>query len=119
MKQLVIVFASIIFLSVGCKKDAPKYPVDNTPKGYLVVQCENCTVDYGMPDQYKMLTVSGTSPKAPFSYKAGYTLYANLIAINKDQEMTLTVYDTEGKVIYTGSDKREATKYWPTATLLE
>ena len=84
---------------LGCQKGATTNPYNPTPKvntSYLQVTCYNCQVQYGMPDQYRQMYVSGMSLNAPFNYTPWYVLQVYLTAIDKPQAITLSVYDING-----------------------
>lgn len=110
-----ILFAAVAF---GCKKDTVVAPAVSVPKGYLVVNCDNCQVQYGMPDQYKQISVSGTSVKATYSYTGTYTVVAYITPINVAQTVTISVFDKSGTLVYTGSKLQQPTSYWETDTVV-
>ena len=86
--------------------------------GYIVVNCANCMVQYGMPDQYKYFNVSGTSPKATFSYVPGYNLVTYVTALGQTQDVTLSVYDKNNNIMYQGTVTQPLTGYWSTKVMI-
>ncbi|WCT10915.1 hypothetical protein [Mucilaginibacter jinjuensis] len=118
MKFLKICVPILLVLS-GCKKKDID-PTTSTTKnqGYIVVNCDNCKVDYGMPDQYKEFNVVTTSPKATFSYTTGYVLQVYVTALDHQQKITLNVYNNAGTAVYTNSATQPLTNYWSNSVLI-
>jgi hypothetical protein len=118
MKKLSLLFISLLCVFVSCKKETLKPVTTNTdttkPQGYIVVECDNCKVEYGMPDQYHSVTVSGTSGKNYFSYDTTYTLKTYITSYDHAQKLTLSVYDKNGTLVQTNSKTQDITGYWDT-----
>lgn len=114
VSKIILLIAAVAMLATGCKKLDDGSPVDHTSTGYLVVTCDNCQIQYGMPDQYKQLNVSGTSDKFSFTYKGGYTLISYITPLGDSKNVTLTVYDAKDTVIYSGAINELSTSYWET-----
>ncbi|WP_442588793.1 hypothetical protein ACSBL2_22410 [Pedobacter sp. AW31-3R] len=114
-------FFPILLLIVSCKKDK-NLPVDeevNNKSAYIVVNCVNCKIDYGMPDQYQGFSnANGDSPKFAFNYKAGYTLSMHLSSLVEQQKLTVKVYNKNEKLVYEGSNIQPVTDYWDVKILL-
>lgn len=116
----IILFIPLLFVFASCKKDIdlPATEAD-TKTAYIIVNCENCTIDYGMPDQYKGFSNSGgDSPKFPFVYKEGYTLAMNIKSLLKEQTLSVKVYTKDSKLVYQGSKVQSTTDYWNVNVLL-
>jgi hypothetical protein len=123
--QKLLLFSFSVALLFGCNKGALVGPADTAslnaakiPKGYLVVSCQNCMVQYGMPDQYKTFNLSGTSAKAYFNYTPGYNLVSYITALGKAQSLTLTVYNKNNAVVYAGTVTQPTTGYWSSSVPL-
>lgn len=106
---------------VSCKKDKNLSAEEeaNNKSAYIVVNCENCKIDYGMPDQYKGFNnANGDSPKFTFNYKAGYTLSMHITSLTKEQKLTVKIYNKSDKLVYEGSNIQPVTDYWDVNVLL-
>ncbi|MGZ3755673.1 MAG: hypothetical protein ACXVAY_15595 [Mucilaginibacter sp.] len=104
----------------GCQKSTitnQNNPTPTSNSSYLKVTCYNCQVQYGMPDQYRQMNVSGISLNAPFNYSPGYVLQVYLTALDKPQAITLSVYDVNGNVLYSGSKVQSTVGYWDVEVL--
>lgn len=108
----------ILLLFSSCKKTTIAPSTTASTKGYIVVNCDNCKVDYGMPDQYKTFNVVTSSPNAAFNYSAGYSLQVYITALDHEQKLSLSVYNTVGKQVYTNSKTQSLTGDWETVVLL-
>lgn len=117
---LIIILAAFSTVITSCHKSIHTDSVTPTnSKGYLVVTCANCQIEYGMPDQYKLYSVSGTSTKYYFSYTAGYTLVAYLTAFTAEQDITLTIYNASGNPVYTGQKSQGTDGHWEVDTIVQ
>lgn len=114
--KILRLFVPILILFSSCKKSSIE-PVAST-KGYIVVNCDNCKVDYGMPDQYKTFNVVTTSPQATYTYSSGYSLQVYITALDHAQKMSLSVYNTVGKQVYANSTTQGLEGEWQTVVLL-
>jgi len=109
----------ILLVLAGCKKKEIDPTTNNTKRqGYIVVDCDYCKVDYGMPDQYKAFNVVTTSPKATFSYLPGYILQVYVTALDHQQKITLNVYNSDGTLVYNNSATQPLTSYWSNSVLI-
>lgn len=109
----------ILLVLAGCKKkDIGSASSTTKSQGYIVVNCDNCKVDYGMPDQYREFNVVTTSPKATFSYTPGYILQIYVTALDHQQKVTLNVYNSAGTSVYNNSATQPLTGYWSSSVLL-
>lgn len=111
---ILLIIAAVATLTTGCKKLDDGSPEPHKSTGYLVVTCDDCQVQYGMPDQYKQYDVSGTSDKFNFTYEGGYTLVSYITPLNDSKNITLTVYDANNAVVYSGSINQLTTSHWET-----
>lgn len=117
----IILFIPLLFVFASCKKDidlpAPK--IEDTKTAYIILNCENCKIDYGMPDQFKGFSnAGGDSQKYPFVYKEGYTLSMNITSLLRSQTLTVKVYNKDSKLVYEGSNVQPTTDYWNLNVLL-
>lgn len=116
----IMVLAAFSLVTASCRKSIHTDEVTPlTGKGYLVVSCTNCQIEYGMPDQYKLYSVSGTSTKYYFSYTPGYTLVTYITAFASAQDITLTVYDASGNKVYAGEKNQGTDGHWETDTIVQ
>ncbi len=108
-----------ILLLASCKKHTIE-PTTIAAKnqGYITVDCDNCQVAYGMPDQYRMFNVVSASPKAVFTYSTGYILQVFITSLDHQQKLTLNVYNGDGKSVYTNTATQPLTNYWGSSVLL-
>lgn len=126
MKKLSLLIVPCVILMAGCKKELvqPDSISDNTTKtsvktqGYLKVQCDNCKVEYGMPDQYKTYNVSGTSLTAYFNYTSGYSLQTYITALDHTQNIIYSVYNRYDKLMFADTVKQTTTGYWSSNVLM-
>jgi hypothetical protein len=117
----------VIFAFSSCKKDIGDLnptttvtpPVISKTQGYIQLECENCSIGYGMPDQYQAYNnANGLSVKYPFTYTAGYNLQALVSSIDHEQKLTVKIYDTNSKLIYTADKDQAKTGGWAISILL-
>ncbi|WP_158828051.1 hypothetical protein [Mucilaginibacter lacusdianchii] len=130
MKYTFLLYSCIALLTVSCKKaqlePLPKVTANTTTeantavksKGYITVQCETCKVEYGMPDQYKGINVTGTSDKLYFDYTNDYYLKTYITAFQRSQKLTLTVYNKDGQKVFSDSNTQSTTGFWDTYVLV-
>jgi hypothetical protein len=119
MKKYIVILALIITY-FGCQKGTITNQFTPPQQGntsYLKVTCYNCQVQYGMPDQYRQMNVSGMSLNSPFTYTPGYVLQVYLTALDKPQDITLSVYDVNGNILYSGSKVQSTLGYWDVEVL--
>ncbi len=122
MKRIIIFFIPILLAFAGCAKGVnneitPITTIANT-QGSVTVKCDNCKIDYGMPDQYHGYNVAGTSGTFTFNYKSGYTLQANIYALDQEQNITYTVYDTKSRIVYQNVATQSVEGFWEVNVLL-
>lgn len=118
---ITLIIAAASMLMTGCAKLDDGAPAPHKVYGYLVVTCDNCQLQYGMPDQYKQSTVTGTSNKYAFTYESGYTLVSYITPLGEGQQnqnIEITVYNNKDKVVYHGTMNNLQTQYWETRVLL-
>jgi hypothetical protein len=113
-------FIPCLVLLVSCKKQSiqPNAIATVKKQGYITVSCDNCQIAYGMPDQYKEFNAVTISPKATFTYIPGYLLQVYVTALDHEQKLTLNVYNSDGKSLYTNSATQTLTSYWASSVLL-
>ena len=105
MKKFFILAAPVLFVFASCSKGVnnevrPNTATTASTQGSIIVKCDDCKIDYGMPDQYHGFSVVGVSPSSSYTYKSGYTLQSNIYAQDHTQNITYTVYDANGKIVY-------------------
>jgi hypothetical protein len=109
----------LIILFASCKKaNIEPLAIATKGEGYITVTCDNCQVGYGMPDQYKSFNVVTTSPKATFTYTTGYILQVYVTALDHEQKLTLNVFNSAGKSVYSNSITQPITGYWGSSILI-
>ena len=113
-KKLFILF---LLLGAGCK-DSDLEPDDDVKKGYLVVDCENCKIEYGMPDQYHVYNVNGNSGKLYFKQDGDYKLKTYITALRKEQTINLSIYNNADKKVFSDTTTRTTTVMWETNVLV-
>jgi hypothetical protein len=113
-KKLFILF---LLLGAGCK-DSDLEPDDNVKKGYLVVDCENCKIEYGMPDQYYVYNVNGNSGKLYFKQNSDYKLKTYITALRKEQTVNLSIYNNADKKVFSDTTTQTTTGMWETNVLV-
>jgi hypothetical protein len=113
-------FIPFLVLLAGCKKQniQPTATANVKKQGYIIVNCDNCQIAYGMPDQYKEFNAVTASPQATFTYVSGYILQVYVTALDHEQKLTLKVYDSDGKSLYANSATQALTSYWTNSVLL-
>ena len=117
MKVFKLLIPCLVLLA-SCKKQTLQPTTTVKEQGYIIVNCDNCQVAYGMPDQYKEFNAVTISPKATFSYIPGYILQVYVTALDHEQKLTLNVYNSDGKSLYTNSATQPITGYWTSSVLL-
>ena len=116
----IILLIPLLFVFASCKKDIDLPTTEaSTKTAYIIVNCENCTIDYGMPDQYKGFSNSGgDSQKLSFAYKEGYTLAMNITSMLQEQTLSVKVYTKDSKLVYQSAKLQPTTGYWNLNVLL-
>jgi hypothetical protein len=119
MKKFLLLIPAIILFS-SCKKRVEDIePNVNKNQGYIQIDCENCLVGYGMPDQYQSFNnANGVSVKYPYSYINGYTLRAQLTALDTEQKLSISVYDNKNDLIYKSASMQPTEGFWAVSVLL-
>jgi hypothetical protein len=126
MKKIFLLIP-VLLAFISCKKEINRpdtisgetIPTIAKNQGYIQIKCESCIIGYGMPDQYKAFNnANGTSLKFPYSYSEGYSLQAYITALDHEQKLTVSVYDTNAKLIYESDKLQPTTNYWAIAVLL-
>ena len=104
----------LLFVMPSCKKEiVTKDPVNDKQQAKLEVKCDNCLIGYGMPDQYRAFDQAGVSPVSyAYTYSDGYDLRVRITAVDHDQDINLTIYDTSGKAIYTNKTTQSTEGFW-------
>ncbi len=118
MNRLPKLFLMALLLVAGCK-DVDLQPDDeNVKKGYLVVDCENCKIEYGMPDQYQVYNINGNSGKLYFKQDGDYKLKTYITALRKEQIINLSIYNNADKKVFSDTTTRTTTGMWETNVLV-
>jgi hypothetical protein len=115
-----LLFFAMLLLFASCKKQIDDLaPVSEDMKGYIQVDCKNCLIGYGMPDQYQNYNNSNDSTiKYPYIYKDGYTLQAYITALNADQKLAISVFDYKNNLVFKSENTQSTTGYWAVSILL-
>jgi hypothetical protein len=117
--KILFLLIPVLLVCSSCKKEIENLNPNPTKtptvitktQGYVQLDCENCLIGYGMPDQYK-------SVKYPYTYASGYNLQAHITAINQHQQITVTIYDTIGKSVYKADKSVPTSGFWDISILL-
>ncbi len=117
MNRLPKLFLLALLLGAGCKPSDVE-PDDNVKKAYLIVDCENCKVEYGMPNQYNVYNVNGNSGKLYFKQNGDYKLKTYITAIRKEQTIDLSIYNNADKRVFRDSVIQNTTGMWETNVLV-
>jgi hypothetical protein len=119
MKNFLLLIPAILLIS-SCKKQVKDLEPDVTKnQGYIQIDCQNCLVGYGMPDQYKSFNnANGISVKYPYSYVEGYTLRAQLTALDTEQKLSISIYDNKNDLIYKSAYMQPTEGFWAVSVLL-
>ncbi len=111
----------VLSLFLSCKKsdeDKPSTSITDE-KGRIAVECDNCLLAYGMPDQYAAFNVASQSTvKYPYTYTGGYALKIYITAEDHEQLIKLSIYDPAGNVIYQSAATKSESARWDTSILL-
>ena len=104
----------LLFIMPACKKEiVTKDPVNEKQQAYLEVKCDNCLIGYGMPDQYRAFDQAGVNPVSyGYTFSDGYDLRVRITAVDHDQDINLTIYDTKGAVLYTKKTTQSVEGFW-------
>jgi hypothetical protein len=115
-----LLFFAMLLLFASCKKQTEDLdPVSNKKKGYILVDCKNCLIGYGMPDQYKDFNNSNdTTTKYPYNYEDGYTLQAYITALKAEQRLSISVFDYNNNLVFKGENTQPTTGHWAISILL-
>lgn len=117
MNRLPKLLLLALLFGAGCK-DSNLEPDDNVKKGYLVVDCENCKIEYGMPDQYHTYNVNGNSGKLYFKQDNDYKLKTYITALRKEQIINLSIYNNVDKKVFSDTTTQSITGMWETNVLV-
>ncbi len=119
MKNFKLIIPALLILA-GCKKNIhTNLATEDKTLSYIQVTCDNCKIEYGMPDQYRVYNnAGGLSAKFPYTYTSGYTLQMNLTAFVKAQDISVQVFNNDGKSIYNSSENQATSGYWSISLLL-
>lgn len=107
-----------LLIGAGCKDSDLQPDDENVKKGYLVVDCENCKIEYGMPDQYHVFNVNGNSGKLYFKQDGDYKLKTYITALRKEQIINLSIYNNADKKVFSDTTTQATTSMWETNVLV-
>jgi hypothetical protein len=119
MKNFLLLIPAILFISSCKKRIEDLEPQISKKQGYIQIDCQNCLVGYGMPDQYQNFTnTNGISVKYPYNYINGNTLRAQLTALNKEQKLSISIFDNKNDLIFRSATMQPTEGFWEVSVLL-
>ena len=120
-KRIWLLVCTIILLSgLGCKKNNSEAD-KNTYYGYgkLVITCDGkCHIVFGTPDKLNAYDVDSNTATYTFRYQTKYNLDITITPVDKDQNISMSVYSREEKQIFHNTVNQKVAVPWHSTILV-